>query len=88
MTIRQSLAYAELAIMERLWDEDHVLEQVRAWQPAARLDRVECLWEPGMLLAARPAAAAIPPLRKVLLEIACPNFDLLSVSFVLSQHSF
>ena len=43
---------------------------------------------PGMLLAARPAAAAIPPLRKVLLEIACPNFDLLSVSFVLSQHSF
>jgi hypothetical protein len=34
---------------------------------------------PEMLLAASPAAAAIPPLRKVLLEIACPNFDLLSV---------
>jgi len=33
---------------------------------------------PGMLLAASPAAAAIPPLKNVLLEISCPNFDLLS----------
>ena len=33
---------------------------------------------PGILPAARPAAAAIPPLKNVLLEISCPNYDLLS----------
>jgi hypothetical protein len=32
----------------------------------------------GMLPAARPAAAAIPPLKNALLEISCPNVDLLS----------
>jgi hypothetical protein len=32
----------------------------------------------GMLLAASPAALAIPPFKKVLLEICCPNVDLLS----------
>jgi hypothetical protein len=33
---------------------------------------------PGMLPAANPAAAAIPPRKNVLLEISCPNYDLLS----------
>ncbi len=37
-----------------LWDEAGVVEAVREWPAAARgVDRVECLWEPGMLLAAR-----------------------------------
>jgi hypothetical protein len=36
-----------------LWDEQAVVEQVRAWPAARALDRVECLWEPGMILAAR-----------------------------------
>jgi hypothetical protein len=36
-----------------LWDEAAVVEAVRAWPEARRLDGVECLWEPGMLLAAR-----------------------------------
>jgi biotin carboxylase len=36
-----------------LWDEAAVVEAVRGWPEAARLDGVECLWEPGMLLAAR-----------------------------------
>lgn len=37
----------------RLWDEAAVLEAVRASHERAGLDRIECLWEPGMLLAAR-----------------------------------
>lgn len=36
-----------------LWDEAAVVEAVRAWPEARRFDGVECLWEPGMLLAAR-----------------------------------
>jgi hypothetical protein len=38
----------------RLWDEEGVLEAVRNWgEVGGGVDRVECLWEPGMLLAAR-----------------------------------
>ena len=36
-----------------LLDEDAVVESVRHWASPVRLDKVECLWEPGMLLAAR-----------------------------------
>ena len=36
-----------------LQDEDAVVEAVRRWASPVRVDRVECLWEPGMLLAAR-----------------------------------
>ncbi|WAS99025.1 ATP-grasp domain-containing protein [Nannocystis punicea] len=36
-----------------LWDEAAVVEAVRRWPEARRIDKVECLWEPGMLLAAR-----------------------------------
>jgi biotin carboxylase len=36
-----------------LWDEAAVVEAVRQWPAARLLDGVECLWEPGMLLAAR-----------------------------------
>ncbi|HEY8378302.1 MAG TPA: ATP-grasp domain-containing protein [Nannocystis sp.] len=36
-----------------LWDEDAVVAAVRAWPEARRIDKVECLWEPGVLLAAR-----------------------------------
>ncbi len=35
-----------------LWDEEATVEAVRRWAPARGLDRVECLWEPGMILAA------------------------------------
>jgi hypothetical protein len=39
---------------DRLWDEATMVDQVRAWAPSVGgIDRVECLWEPGMLLAAR-----------------------------------
>lgn len=39
--------------MPSLWDEDAVVEAVRRHPAARSLERVECLWEPGMLLAAR-----------------------------------
>lgn len=36
-----------------LQDEDAVVEAVRRWTSPVHVDKVECLWEPGMLLAAR-----------------------------------
>ncbi|MBT8486093.1 MAG: ATP-grasp domain-containing protein [Phycisphaerales bacterium] len=36
-----------------LWDEMQVVQQIQAVQSQQRIDRVECLWEPGMILAAR-----------------------------------
>jgi hypothetical protein len=40
--------------VSRLWDEVETSKEVRAWQSHdGRIDRVECLWEPGMILAAR-----------------------------------
>lgn len=36
-----------------LWDDAAVIEAVRRHPAARALERVECLWEPGMLLAAR-----------------------------------
>lgn len=39
--------------VRNLWDEELVLEEVRRYTQGVRIDRIECLWEPGMLLAAR-----------------------------------
>jgi len=39
--------------VESLWEEDAVVEAVRRWTSPITVDKVECLWEPGMLLAAR-----------------------------------
>jgi biotin carboxylase len=36
-----------------LWREEALVEAVRRWPVSGRLDGVECLWEPGMLVAAR-----------------------------------
>ena len=36
-----------------LWDEAAVVKAVQQWPDARKLDSVECLWEPGMVLAAR-----------------------------------
>src|SRR5688572_28702943 len=36
-----------------LWDETAVVDEVRAWLRGRTLERVECLWEPGMGVAAR-----------------------------------
>jgi biotin carboxylase len=39
--------------LRNLWDEAQTVEAVRAWSRSVKFDRVECLWEPGMILAAR-----------------------------------
>src|ERR1051325_5658699 len=36
-----------------LVDEEAVVEAVRRWTSTVKVDRVECLWEPGVMLAAR-----------------------------------
>ncbi len=36
-----------------LWDESHVVEEVRRRLRGQQIDRIECLWEPGIMLAAR-----------------------------------
>jgi len=36
-----------------LWDEEAVVGEVRDWLGDRAVDRVECLWEPGMIVAAR-----------------------------------
>lgn len=36
-----------------LWDEARVVSEVRQWLGKRRVDRVEVLWEPGMMLAAK-----------------------------------
>src|SRR5438093_10573160 len=47
---RRSLA--DYLQVESLWDEAALVEELRRRLRGARIDRVECLWEPGMLLAA------------------------------------
>ena len=48
---RESLtAYLRVA---SLVDEQAVIEDVVRWTSPIKVDRVECLWEPGVLLAAR-----------------------------------
>ncbi|HLU38304.1 MAG TPA: ATP-grasp domain-containing protein, partial [Planctomycetota bacterium] len=44
-----------------LWDERAVEDEVRRWLGGRRVDRVECLWEPGMGLAARLRRALSVP---------------------------
>lgn len=36
-----------------LWDEDAVVRAVKNWRLPVKIDRIACLWEPGMYLAAR-----------------------------------
>jgi hypothetical protein len=46
-------ALADYLQVGNLWDEGAVVQSVRAWLRGRGLDRVECLWEPGVVLAAR-----------------------------------
>lgn len=48
---RHLAAYLQV---KNLWDEKTLSETIRQWSaPFGGIDRIECLWEPGMLLAAR-----------------------------------
>ena len=49
--VREALT-AHLQVRD-LWNEGAVVEQVRREVGHVRIDRVECLWEPGIILAAR-----------------------------------
>lgn len=44
-----------------LWDEAAVVARVHRWKGLATIHRVECLWEPGMILAARLRKALSAP---------------------------
>jgi hypothetical protein len=47
-------ALSDHLAVRTLWDDDAVVDAVAAWKPrAGPVDRVESLWEPSMLLAAR-----------------------------------
>jgi len=39
--------------VETLWNESAVIEELRCWLGDTGVDRIECLWEPGMVLAAK-----------------------------------
>jgi len=56
---RSSLA-AYLQV-RNLWDEEAVVNEIRAWVRGRTVDRVECLWEPGVVLAARLRGALGSP---------------------------
>lgn len=44
---------ADYLRVSNLFDETAVIDAVRQWSHRVRIDQVECLWEPGMMLAAR-----------------------------------
>lgn len=46
-------ALSDYLRLENLWDEGAIVGEVKRLASRRPLDRVECLWEPGMLLAAR-----------------------------------
>jgi hypothetical protein len=37
--------------VKNLWDERATVDEVRGWMRGKTVDRVECLWEPGVVLA-------------------------------------
>jgi formate-dependent phosphoribosylglycinamide formyltransferase (GAR transformylase) len=47
---RNLAAYLQVPSLQ---DEDAVVEAVKHWASPVHVDKVECLWEPGMVLAAR-----------------------------------
>ncbi|MEM8993412.1 MAG: ATP-grasp domain-containing protein [Acidobacteriota bacterium] len=48
---RQSLV--DYLQVRNMWDEESTVEEVVNYARRVRIDQVECLWEPGMMLAAR-----------------------------------
>ena len=49
-TRRSLSAYLQV---KSLWDEEAMVREVTEWVRGHQVDRVECLWEPGMTVAAR-----------------------------------
>ena len=57
--VQRSLA-AYLQV-KSLWQEEQVVSEVSRWLHGKHIDRVECLWEPGMMLAAKLRQALEAP---------------------------
>ena len=47
--------------VKTLWEEETVVAEVQRWLGGQSIDRVECLWEPGVVLAAKLRAALGTP---------------------------
>ena len=58
-------ALSDYMQVRNLWDEEAVVRDVRGWLRGRTIDRVECLWEPGVVLAARLREALGAPGMKV-----------------------
>jgi len=57
-------ALSDYLQVANLWDEGAVVTAVRGWLRGRTIDRVECLWEPGVVLAARlREALGVPGMR-------------------------
>lgn len=46
-------ALSDYLRVRSLWDEESLVDEIRRFLRGRELDRIECLWEPGMLVAAR-----------------------------------
>ena len=46
-------ALSDYLRVRSLWEEQALVDELRRWLGNRTVDRIECLWEPGMLLAAR-----------------------------------
>jgi formate-dependent phosphoribosylglycinamide formyltransferase (GAR transformylase) len=46
-------ALSDYLQVRQLWDEDATIEEIHRWVRGRSIDRIECLWEPGVVLAAR-----------------------------------
>ena len=58
-SVRHDLA--DYLRVRNLWDEEAVCRETLEWLGSRAVDRVECLWEPGMILAARLRESAGAP---------------------------
>lgn len=57
--VRRALAgYLQV---KNLWDEETTTDEIHAWVRGKSIDRVECLWEPGVVLAGRVREALDVP---------------------------
>lgn len=67
--VRRALAgYLQV---KNLWDEETTTDEIHAWVRGKSIDRVECLWEPGVVLAGRVREALDVPGLTVEQSIRC-----------------
>jgi formate-dependent phosphoribosylglycinamide formyltransferase (GAR transformylase) len=77
-------ALADYLQVRNLFDEAGVVAEVKRYAQRVRIDRVECLWEPGMMLAARLREALGVP--GMTLEETFPFRDKGAMKAALDRH--